>query len=135
MAERVPQLFRFGVFNPKHLIVAVIDDEARAEQAAAALGDAGFVPPDDMRLVPGQEVLNVGDAYNDTKGLLGRIAGLFPSEEQEAAKEYVEAAERGALFVFVRVPEDEQRTTARGILKTHGARAMRYYGENTITDL
>lgn len=51
MAERFTPLFRFGVFNPTHFIIAVLDDEASAEQAAAALGDAGF-PPTTWRSPP-----------------------------------------------------------------------------------
>lgn len=134
MAERFTPLFRFGVFNPTHFIIAVLDDEARAERTEAALQDAGFAPHD-VRFVPGREVLSVELTYKHTKGVLAKLAGLFPAEEQAAVNEYVAEAERGAFFLAVRAPERGQRTTARGVLKTHGARAMRYYGENTITDL
>ena len=134
MAERIAPLFRFGVFNPKHFIVAVIDEKAPAEQAAAALGDAGF-PPDDVRVIAGHQVLAAEITYKDQKGVLARLAGLFPTEEQAAVNDYVEEAERGAFFLAVKAPDHEQRTRARGILAAHGGHAMRYYGENTITDL
>lgn len=59
MAERIAPLFlfRFRVFNPKHFIVAVVSDEAWAQQAAAALRDAGFSPVD-LHLVPGRDILS-----------------------------------------------------------------------------
>ena len=134
MDERLRLLFRFGAFNPTHFIISVVHDAARAEQAAAALRDAGFAP-DDVHVVPGLDVLSTQLAYDDARGVLDRLAGLFPAEEQAAAKEYLEEAERGAFLMIVKAPEREQRTRARGILVAHGAHAIRYYGENTITDL
>lgn len=77
MAERIAPLFRFGVFNPKHFIVAVIDDAAQAEQATAALRDTGFASGDG-RLVTGQQVLTNERLNDDGKGVLARLGGLFP---------------------------------------------------------
>lgn len=136
MAERLAPFFqfRFGVFNPKHFIVAVFSDEARAEQAVAALRDAGFAP-DDVRLISGQQVLSTELEYKNQKGALARLAGLFPAEEADAVKQYVEQAERGALFMAVKAPDQEQRTVVKDILAVHGAHTIRYYGENTITNL
>jgi hypothetical protein len=135
MDERLRLLFRFGAFNPTHFIISVIHDGTRAEQAAAALRDAGFAAPVDVHVVPGLDVLSTQLAYDDARGVLARLAGLFPAEEQAAAQEYIAEAERGALLMIVKAPEREQRTRARGILAAHGAHAIRYYGENTITDL
>ena len=105
-----------------------------AEQAATALQASGFAP-DDVRVVLGQQVLSTELAYKDQRGVLARLAGLFPAEEKPAVKEYVQEAESGAVFLVVRAPEREQRTLATGILAAHGGHAMRYYGEHTITDL
>lgn len=134
MAERVAPLFRFGVFNPTHFIVAVTDDAEQAEQAFVALKSERF-GSNDAQLIPGQQVLDNERTYGDSKGVLARLAGLFPSEEQAAVKDYVERAERGAHFVIVRCPEKEQRNVARNTLASHGGYAMRYYGENMISDL
>lgn len=134
MDERLRNLFRFGAFNPTHFTISVIHDAARAEQAAAALRDAGFAPLD-VHVVPGLDVLSTQLAYDDAKGVLARLAGLFPAEERAAAQEYIAEAERGALLMLVKTPEHEQRSRARDILAAHGGHATRYYGENTITDL
>lgn len=134
MAEHIAPLFRFGVFNPKHCIVCVIQDGARAEQAAAALQDGGFTP-DHVKVVTGAEVLDNERVHGESKGRLARLIGLFPAEEQAVVNENVKDAERGAHFVVVKAQEQEQRTAARGILASHGAHSIRYYGENTITDL
>ena len=134
MAERIAPLFRFGVFNPKHSIVSVIQDGARAEQAVAALQDAGF-PPDDVKVVTGEQALENERVHDESKGRLDRLIGLFSAEEQAAVDEYVDETERGAHFVVVKAQEQEQRTVAKGILVSHGGHDIRYYGENTITDL
>lgn len=134
MDERAAPLFKFGVVNPTHFVVAVIHDAARADQAAAAPRDAGFTT-DDVRVIPGQDVLNTEHTYHGTKVVLATLAGLFPSEERAAVEEYVAEAERGACFLVVKAPEQERRGLARGILAEHGGHAMRYYGDNTITDL
>ena len=134
MDERLRLLFRFGAFNPTHFIISVVHDPARAEQAASALRDAGFAPVD-VHVVPGLDVLSTQLAYDDAKGVLARLAGLFPAEEAAAAKEYIAEAERGALLMIVKAPEPAQRTRARDVLAAHGGHATRYYGENTIMDL
>jgi hypothetical protein len=134
MAERGGPRFRFGVFNPTHFIIAVIDDAAQAEAAAGALRESGFAP-DDVRVITGEQVLDNERAHDDSKGMLARLASLFPAEEQEAVSAYVARAERGAFFLAVRAPEQDQRSTARGILAAHGGHMMRYYGENTVADL
>jgi hypothetical protein len=66
---------------------------------------------------------------------LARLANLFPSEEQSAIEEYLAEAERGASFVSVQAHSPDERSRARDVLKGHGGHAMRYYGDQTITDL
>lgn len=53
----------------------------------------------------------------------------------EAITEYLEEANNGASFVMVHTPEHDGRNRAVELLRGFGAHNMRYFGNNTITDL
>ncbi len=129
-----PLATALGTYYPRHYVVAVIDDPARATRALAALKEAGF---DDAaaELCPGAEYLKNYRDFVQGRNLFQRLENLFPSEEQAAVEEYVAEAERGASFVTVHAVERQARDRARDVLKEHGGHAMRYYGDNAITDL
>lgn len=124
----------FGTFYPEGFVVAVVDDPARAEAAVAALRDAGS-STEDVMLRPGAHVLANYRAHRERRGLLERLAPLFPSEESDVEREYLEEAEQDRTFVAVRAPERDRRDRVAEILRAHGGRAIRYYGPRTITDL
>jgi hypothetical protein len=86
-------------------------------------------------MCPGPDFMKNYNDFRADRSLLERAQGWFPAEEHAAVEEYLAEAERGASFVTVHAPDREQRDQAREILKTNGGRAMRYYGERTITDL
>ncbi len=124
----------FGVFYPKHYVVAVFLDEPSAESAAAVLREAGF-GADDVRTWPGATIVANHEAYLAERGLLQKMGSLFPSEEHDVLNDYLEQARAGAGFLTVLAPEEAQRQTAAPILAEHGGALMRYYGDNTITNL
>lgn len=123
-----------GTFYPKDFVVAVVDDLARAEAAVTTLRDAGL-QEEDVMLRPGGHVLANYRAYQEQRNLLDRLAPLFPSEESDVMREYIDEAEQGRTFVAVRAPERDRRDRVGEILRAHGGRAIRYYGPRTITDL
>ena len=129
-----PLATALGTYYPRHYVVAAIDDPARASQALAALREAGF---DDAaaELCPGPQFVKNWQDFLAHRSLRERVEGLFPAEERQAVEEYLAEAERGASFVTVHAPERERRERARELLKANGGHAMRYYGDNTITDL
>jgi hypothetical protein len=129
-----PLATALGFYYPRHYVVAVIDDPAKAIQALAALREAGF---DDAaaELCPGPDFLTNYRGFVDGQNLFQRASRLFPVEEEDAVKEYLAEAERGASFVTVYTPKHDERDRARDLLKQHGGHAMRHYGERTITDL
>ena len=133
-ARKNPLATALGTYYPRHYVVAVIDDTGRAMQAMAALQEAGF---DDAaaELCPGPEYLRNYRDFVQGRNLFQRLENLFPSEEQAAVEEYVAEAERGASFLTVHAIERGPRERATAILKEHGGHAMRYYGDNAITDL
>ena len=129
-----PLAIALGTYYPKHYVVAVIHDTGGAMRAMAALKETGF---DDAaaELCPGPEYLRNYRDFVQGRNLFQRLENLFPSEEQAAVEEYVAEAERGASFVTVHAPERSARERAGAILKEHGGHAMRFYGDNAITDL
>lgn len=129
-----PLATALGFYYPKHYVVAVVEDPSRAAQALAALKEAGF---DDAvaELCPGPDFVKNYRDFRVGQTLLQRASRLFPAEEETAVQEYLAAAEGGASFVTVLTPEREARDRAHDLLKQHGGRAMRYYGDRTITDL
>ncbi|HEU5433243.1 MAG TPA: hypothetical protein VFU81_16375 [Thermomicrobiales bacterium] len=129
-----PLATALGVYAPTHFVIAAIDDPATATGALAALKAAGFADAA-VELCPGSQFLKNYRDFVDHRSLGERVEGLFPSEEQAAAKEYLAEAERGASFVTVHAPQRAERDRARDILSAHGGHAMRYYGDNSITDL
>lgn len=123
-----------GFYYPTHYVVAAIDDPGGALRALTALNEAGFAEAA-AEVCPGADfVKNYGD-FVAGQNLLQRASRLFPAEEEAAVKEYLAEAEAGASFVTVHAPAAADRERARLILGEHGGHAMRYYGENMISDL
>jgi hypothetical protein len=129
-----PGATMFGTYFPKHYVVAVIHDPERAAKAAEELRGSGFAEGD-VEVWPGERVLANHHAYLERHGLRHRLGQLFPGDEDEALKEYLGEAERGAHLVTVLAPDPEPRGRAASVLKAHGGHATRYYGDHTFTDL
>lgn len=130
MADR----FMFGTFYPKHFIITVFTDPAQGQQAVEALHGVGF-GADATWFLTGDQVLDADDAYLAEHRGRRRIGQLFPSEETAVQNEYLEEAKQGHAIVPVHTPEPAQQTEARDILRRHGGRSMRYYGDDTLVDL
>ena len=124
----------FGVFYPKHFIVTVFAERSAAESAASALQEAGF-GEDAIKTWDGSEVAANHDKYVAERGILQKIGSLFPSEEHDVLNDYIEQARAGGSFLTVYTPEEGQRQTAAPIIADAGGVLMRYYGDNTITNL
>jgi hypothetical protein len=124
----------FGVFYPKHYIVTVFAERSAAESAASALEAAGF-GADAINTWDGVEVAANHDKYVAERGILQKIGSLFPSEEHDVLNDYIDQARAGGTFLTVFTPEEGQRQMAAPIIADAGGVLMRYYGDNTITNL
>ncbi len=124
----------FGVFYPKHYIVTIFGDQSDADSAVADLMAAGFATKD-VGTWPGSEVVANHEAYVADRGLLQKIGSRLPSEEHDVLNDYIEQGRAGAVFLTVFAPEEGQRQTAAPILANNDGALMRYYGDNTITNL
>jgi len=124
----------FGTFYPKHFIISVFTDPARGQQAVEALQSAGFDGKESLFLT-GEQVLASDNAYLAEHRFRRRVGSLFPSEETAVMNEYLDEAKQGCAIVTVHTPEPAQQAHVRDILRQHGGRSIRYYCEDTLTDL
>jgi len=132
--ERSPLATALGTYSPRHYLIAVFDDPARAANALNALRDVGFA--DSVAAIcPGPQFLENWADFARRRGPIERLADLYPAEEHAALDEYLAEAERGASFISVHVTDPPDITRARDLLKPLGGHAMRYYGDLTISDL
>jgi hypothetical protein len=58
------------VFNPQGFLVAILDDADHAEQARAALAEAGFTDRD-LRVYTSQQILNSWERFRAERSLAG----------------------------------------------------------------
>ena len=129
---RGPAAMAFGVYYPKGYLVAVVEDEARANAGAADLRAKGFT---EVATWSGEQVLSNHEQLTGQRSVLQRLESLIASDEKEAVEEYLDSARRGRHFVTVLAPSSEEMTSASTILHAHGAYKMHHYGERVMTDL
>jgi len=129
-----PLATALGTYSPRHYLVAVFDDSARATTVLRALHEAGFADSS-AAICPGQQFLANWTDFVRHRGPLERLVDVYPSEEHAALEDYLAEAARGASFVSVHLTEHRDITRARDLLQPLGGHAMRYYGDFTITDL
>ena len=115
-------------------IVAVIDDEPRAEAAIADL-EASGVPPEGIWRASGAEIAEMVKARSAHESALHRfIAGISLLFSDDARiQDYLELAGRSGRVLIV--PAEGRRDEIKGILARHGAHDMRYFGRLVTEDL
>jgi hypothetical protein len=133
ITTHAPLATALGTYYPQHYVVAVFPTLPAAMRARRELTNEGLA--DSAALCPGPEFLKNWSDFAAQRSPLERLADLFPAEEQAALGEYLAAAEHGAAFVTVQAATPSEGRKAAALLRRWGATAMRYYGENTITDL
>jgi hypothetical protein len=125
-----------GVWYPKNYILAAID-AADGAAAVKALLSAGF-GSNSVRLEDGARVGQIRAAIYEQRTPMQRAAASVSralTDEGLMSQEYFEEAEAGASLIAVLAPEPRLVTAARQILASHGARHMRFYDDQCITDL
>ena len=125
-----------GVWYPRNYIVAAIDP-TQGPAAVKALLSAGF-GGNSVHLHDGAHIGQIRAAIYEQRTPMQRAASSVSralTDEGLMSQEYFEAAEAGASLIAVLAPEQRLVTEARRILAAHGARHMRFYDDNCITDL
>jgi hypothetical protein len=119
----------FGVFYPKHCLLAAFENLADADRAQEKLALAGL-SGQSVISVSGQEVVDFAEAHLLKDGLWGKLmtelSRTFGTEALYADKD-LEAARRGAAFVAVHCPSDEVKAQAWKALEPTHPLVARYY--------
>ncbi|HKQ00813.1 MAG TPA: hypothetical protein VJ735_10830, partial [Actinomycetes bacterium] len=119
--------------NPQGFLVAVLEDTDQAEQARAALVDAGFADRD-LRVYPSQEILDSWEHFRAGRSLAQRVAGAV-TDDPETIDLYFGYARAGRAALWVHVPNDDDADRAVRDLADHQVLHFRHYGHNSQQDL
>ena len=119
----------FGVFYPKHYLLAVYPNFADADCAKAKLNCSGR-PDEDVICVPGEGVVRFAEDHLLKDGLWGmmmtELSRVFGTEALYADKDLA-AAKKGAAFVAVHCLTDDAKSEAWKILEPTHPLVARYY--------
>lgn len=118
----------FGIFYPRHYIVAGYRNLADAEAAEAAFRSAGL-PPEDVRAATGEFVagqLESRDGANWLERMEQRLVE-FAGTETGYIREDADLARDGGAFLFVYAPDDARMNQARSVFAQHGPAYARRY--------
>jgi hypothetical protein len=128
---------QFGIFYPKHHLLAVFPNLQDAYQAKKALLDSGE-PKEDSIAVAGEEVLAFAQEYLWKEGLWGvfmtELSRAIGTEAVYADKD-LEMARQGAAFLAVHCPTEDAKTAAWKSLEPACPVAARYYSLGGIEHL
>jgi hypothetical protein len=127
----------FGVFYPKHFILAAFENLADADRAKEELARAGLVDKDVIS-VSGEEVVHFAEDHLIKDGLWGalmtELSRTFGTEALYADKDLA-AAKKGAAFVAVHCPTETAKTEAWKALERAHPLVARYYSFDGIEHL
>jgi len=127
----------FGVFYPKHYILATYRNDPDAEHARDLLRDAGF-EADEVIAVNGDEVVQFAQDLVLRQGLWGvvmeKLSAMFNTEATYAEAD-LNAAKAGAGFVAVHCPTEPSKEQAWAVLRPTAPAAARYYMAGGIEHL
>ena len=128
-AARARPLF----FNPQGFLVAILDDADHAEQARAALAEAGFADRD-LRVYTSQQILDSWERFQAERSLAQRVAGAV-TDDPDTIELYFGYAREGRAAVWVHVPDDADADRAVRCLADHQVLHFRHYGHDRQQDL
>jgi hypothetical protein len=121
------------VFNPQGFLVAILDDADHAEQARAALADAGFAETD-LRVYSSQQILDSWERFQAERSLAQRVVGAV-TDDPDTIELYFGYAREGRSALWVHVPDVADAKRAVRVLADHQVLHFRHYGHDSQQDL
>src|SRR5947209_2046932 len=119
-----------GVFYPKDFVIAAFQTLEVAKTAEHHLRNAGF-PEEEMRAVPGSELLDFLSDLHERKGIVGDVmthVSRFMGTEAEFEDTDIKEAKLGAGFLAVHCPtEPEAEKVHRMLLPFEPVSAQWYH--------
>jgi hypothetical protein len=92
------------VFDSQGFLVAILDDADHAEQARAALTEAGFADRD-LRVDTSRQILEGWERFRAERSLAQRVVGAV-TDDPDTIELYFGYAREGRSAVWVHVPDD-----------------------------
>ena len=134
MSDQDPSLgARPLAFNPQGLLVAILEDADQAEQARAALADAGFAERD-LRVYTSQQILDDHERFLAQRTVARRVVGAV-TDDPDTNELYFGYARAGRSALWVHVPDDADAKRAVRRLADHQVLHFRYYVHDRQDDL
>ena len=134
MSDQDPSLgARPLAFNPQGFLVAILQDADQAEQARAALAEAGFADRD-LRVYTSQQILDSWERFQAERSLAQRVAGAL-TDDPDTIELYFGSARQGHAALWVHVPEEADAKRAIRNLADHQVLHIRHYGHDRQDDL
>jgi hypothetical protein len=121
------------VFKPEGFLVAILEDADQAEQARAALADAGFAESG-LRVYTSQQILDSWERFQAERSLAQRVAGAI-TDDPATIEQYFGYARQGRAALWVHVPEDADAKRAVRCLADHQVLHFRHYGHGSQEDI
>ncbi len=130
-----------GDWHTDHLLIGVMNERAKAEQAAEELRQAGW-NDEDFQLVGGKEAVKDAEQKPENpakqQSLPRRVVNTIrdvTSNEGGLAQEYMEEARHGHQILAIYTPDAEHEERARQILHQYEAHHVECFGTWSITDV
>ena len=134
MSDRDPDpRSRPWVFSPHGFLVAVLANTGEAERASTALGQAGF-PDGHRRIYTGEQVMDERRRFVAQQGAGRRLVENL-TIDADVLQLFIDYAESGRAFLWVRVPKREDANRAIRALGGHRVLHYRYYGDKSVEDI
>jgi len=121
------------VFNPQGFLVAILEDADQAEQARAALADAGFADRD-LRVYSSKQILDSWERFQAERSLAQRVVGAV-TDDPDTIERYFGYAREGRSALWVRVPDEDDANRAVRSLADHQVLHFRHYGHGSQQDI
>ncbi len=121
------------VFKPQGFLVVVLAGTAEAERAGTALEAAGF-PDVHRRIYTGEQVMDARRRFVAQQGAGRRLVEKL-TIDADVLQLFIDYAESGRAFLWIRVPKREDANRAIRALGGHEVLHYRYYGENSVEDI
>jgi hypothetical protein len=127
----------FGLFYPRHYLIAVFPDLEAAAMAERRLFDFGFAS-EDVAAAPGEEVVCLAGELARNHGfwtlVMQELSRIFRTEEVYADQD-LDLASRGAAFLMVYCPSEGRKTKAWQLIEPVHPLMARHYAFGGIEHL
>jgi len=127
----------FGVFYPRHYILATFQSFEVTKQACFALRKAGFNDHEALAL-SGGEALDFFEDFRDRAGIWGNLMrefSRFIDTEATLVDKDIRRAQKGAGFLVVHSPTEHEASCVRETLAPFAPIAMHWYLPSGIQSL